>query len=220
MKLEVNCASLPAIQAAIELGKVELDPDNKPNAAKLLVLNSLIGGQDVEVVLGGGEPSFSVPETDDPRHQGYIVEARLEAENSPCWVSKVGTVVFDDEGGVIARGHNQPVLKGDFCTKLSVTSQEAMKILKAGERLDFCQAAHDVAVVVANASREQGGLKNRIWALTLEPCDNCANLLVLQEPKAVYYSLGVGRKRYYNSKGLGRLVEAEIPTYFVKMEDK
>lgn len=215
--MEIKCVNLDLMrdQLARE-GVIKLDRTNPPTQAKLAIARALgpvklVDASEIET------PKFEVPETDDSAHQQFIQIAREEAEKSTCWMNGSGALAVDDEGNVIARGHNHPVLSGKFCHDLPITFNEVRKLLKPGERLDFCQNIHDVVGTIAEAARDGRRIGGLRWYLSLEPCDNCANALVTVAPTAVYFSLGLDRARYYNSVGLQRLMMAEVPTYFVKM---
>lgn len=214
--IPVKCVNLDHLYAQLqEEGSIKVDANDPPSEAKLAILRSLGPVEFIE----GGElfvPSSDIPTTSDPYHQMFIEEAHREAARTTCWMHGAGSVVVDD-GNLVARGHNHPVLPGKFCEGLPVTFNEVKNLLKPGERLDFCQTLHDVASVITDAARFGRRIGGMTWYLNMEPCDNCANALIAVEPKAVYFSLGVGRARYYNSVGLERLIAARVPTFFVEM---
>lgn len=163
--------------------------------------------------------SLKLQTTNHPLARHYIEMARQEALKSTCWADQVGAVVVDQSDSspkIVAVGHNGPVVPGRFCAVLQSSPQEIRSLLESGERLNFCQAIHDVASIVARAAAGGLALKHKTWYLSLEPCDNCANLLVATEPQAVYFSHGSDRQTYYDSIGLQRLLQAQIPTYFVE----
>lgn len=209
----IECARLDRLRRRIE-HEGTLHLSSSISEAKLAIARSLgkVEVCSVEPLSGLGIQAVALPE-----HWEFMRQARQEAQKSDCWMGKVGTVVVDTEGQIVAQGHNHPVIPGKFCRDLGIDIEEVRKLLKPGERLDFCQNIHDVEGIVAEAARGSGGLRSKTWYLSLEPCDRCANHLVMVEPKAVYFSLGLGRERYYNSVGLERLVVAGVPTYFVCM---
>lgn len=162
--------------------------------------------------------SLEVQISEDPIAKHYMELARIEASKSTCWADQVGAVVVDqseEEHKIIATGHNGPVLVGRFCSVLESLPNEIRSLLEPGERLSFCQSIHDVAGIVARAAADGVALRRKNWYLSLEPCDNCANLLVVTKPEAVYFSQGSSRKNYYDSVGLQRLLQAQIPTFYV-----
>lgn len=219
MATEIKCANLDNLRQQIaEQGAVLLDKNNPPTLAKRVIANALGPVKLVEVTRRE-KSGLIVPSVNTEAHQVFMREAQEEAKKSPCWVDGVGTIVVDNQGKIVARGHNHPVIGGRSCKDLAIDVVSVRDLLEPGERLNFCQAIHDVTSIIAEAARDGRRLSGLDWYLSLEPCDNCANSLVMVEPRAVYFSLGVGRERYYNSVGLERLLAANIPTFFVEMSD-
>lgn len=217
--MEIRCANLDFFRQQLKNdGVIRLSSGVTYPEAKLAILKSLGPVEFADLV----EQPNQLPNiltTVNPIDRTLIYAARREAEKSPCWMGKVGCVVVNERAEIVTRGYNHPVTLGRNCEGLSVNSKDIMTLLKPGERLDFCQAIHDVEGVVAAAARDGLRLGGMNWYLSLEPCDRCANLLVETRPRGVYFSLGAGRERYYNSVGVERLVTAAVPTYFVEMMD-
>lgn len=218
--MEINCARLGFLQQqSIDEGVIRVGKDDPISPAKMAILKSLGPVEFVNEPLLVGQ-ILDILDVDDHIHQHFIDEARKEAKKSTCWMGGVGCVVVNDDGEIVTRGHNHAVLLGEFCQHLEIDIKKARTLLKTDERLDFCQAIHDVTGVIAKAAREGIKLGGCKWYLSLEPCDNCANSLVEVGAKEVYFSVGIGRERYYNSVGLARLVAAQIPTFFVMMKNE
>lgn len=216
--MEIKCANLDLMRRQVaQKGFLEVNAD--VSSAKLAIAQSLGPVQFVGSVKFPEQ--LNIPTTDLLSDQELIKQAREEAIKSTCWIGKVGCVVFTPKGGELVKisGHNHSVTPGKCCHDLEIDISEVQKLLIPGERLDFCQAIHDVADVVAKAASLGVSIKGGIWGLSLEPCDNCANLLVATEAKQVYFSLGVGRQRYYNSAGLQRLLTNNIPVFQVRMTE-
>ena len=212
----ITCANLEALRRELDdKGYIHISRNNPPTAAKLAIVRSL--GSVGFVDLPQDDILTKIPVVEDSIHCKFIVEALKEAELADCWVNKVGAVVAGDNYQEIARGHNYRVLEGSFCQDLDVDIAEVRGLILPGEKLDFCQAIHDVEGIVAKAARDGISIGGNVWYLSLEPCDRCANLLVAVEPKAVYFSYGLVSDRYVNSVGLERLMAAQIPTFFVRM---
>jgi len=220
MATEIKCAHLDNLRQQVATqGVVLLDKNHPPTLAKRAIANALGPVKLVEMT-AQKETGLVVPSVNKEAHQVFIREAQEEAKKSPCWVDGVGTIVVDDKGEIVTRGHNHPVVEGRSCKDLAIDVASVRGLLEPGERLSFCQAIHDVTSIIAKAARDGVRLSGLNWYLSLEPCDNCANSLVMVEPKAVYFSLGVGRERYYNSVGLERLQAAKIPTFFVEIPNE
>jgi|SRR3989344_16313 len=219
--VEIRCADLDRLKGELaETGRITINSKLLPSAAKLYIARALGPVDTISEMVLPDNP-LEIPTINDELYQNLIREARIEAENSPCWVTKVGCLILEGDQ-IIDRSHNRPVLKGSFCQGLEeqVKIEYVSALLEKGESLNFCQTIHDVEGAVARAARDGRSIGQKTWVLSLEPCDRCANALVVTEPKAVYFSLGIGRQRYYNSVGLERLVQAGIQTYFVEMPEE
>lgn len=216
--MEIKCENLDRIRKQLEeIGVIQINKNNSLTEAKLAIVQSL--GR-VEFVDGDETKTWlDIQETSDPKHQKFIREAREEANKSICWVTKVGCVVVNKDDQIITRDYNKPVLPGKHCDGLDINIDQIMSFLKPGERLDFCQTRHDVESAITQAAYDGFPLGHQRWYLSLEPCDRCANDLVGVKPEGVYFTAGVGRKKYYNSVGLERLLAAEVPVFFVRMPD-
>lgn len=208
MNKEFICANLDYLRR---------NPDEVPtdlSLAKQRIYLDLLEIQPLDHINSRTELQY----TSDLTHQGFIESARQEAMQSTCWADQVGTVVVDQDK-IIARGHNGPVVPGIFCQVLTRDPNEVRELLAPGEALYFCQGIHDVAVIIGRSASFGPTLISKKWYLSLEPCDNCANLLVVTRPEAVYFAEGERRRSYYNSRGVERLLMARIPTFYVTLDD-
>lgn len=212
---EIRCNNLSNLfQESETRGFITLDSKKPPNEAQLAIIASL--GK-VQYSEESDVKSLEVPVSNEAEDQYFIRQARAEAEKSPCWAGRVGSIVVDQEGKIVARGFNHPQVTENFCSQLNLDPNEVRNLLKVGEKLDFCQAIHDVADVITSAANRGFSIRKMRWYLSLEPCPECATLLIGVEPETVYFSVGIGRTRYYNSHGLERLAAASIPLKHVEI---
>jgi deoxycytidylate deaminase len=221
MKVEaadiVKCRSLAWLRQQInETGRLVLPPNTIK--AKIAIAEAM-----GPIVLADSfsTEKYFIPEVEDPYHQRLTGEAQKEAEKSKCWAGRVGCVVATDEGEIIDRNFNRPVVPGQECDTLPVDINLIRKMVLEGEMLNFCQTDHDVGGVVGDAGRVGRALGNLNWYLSLEPCEWCAGNLIRVGAKNVYFTTGViDRERYYSREGLLRLVKAGVPTFYVRMPEE
>lgn len=218
--LDISCAHLSLIKYQLATrGEVTIG-NNRPQIRARVAILEEIAGNKIRFVEEPTNFTQEIPEISDPIHQRRITMVRTVAQTAKCWWVQAGCMAVDDQGNVVAEGNSNPLLGESECSGLAMNPQDAMSLLEPGERLLFCSGVHDVENMVTDAARGNGGLGHKTHYLSLEPCDRCASILTRLEPKAVYFSLGIGRKKYYNSLGLEFLQLANIPTFFVRMPEE
>jgi deoxycytidylate deaminase len=218
--LDISCAHLGLIREQLATEGIVTIGNVRPVIPARRAILEEIAGDRIKFVDTKTDFTQDIPETADPIHQERITRARTVAETqSRCWWVKVGSVVYDQDGNIVTESSNNPLRTDSDCADIQLKPAEAMAKLnkETEERLLFCSGVHDVENTVTAAAVGTGGLGDKLWYLSLEPCDRCAGILTRLNPKGVYFSLGLGRKKFYNSLGLEFLMVSKIPTYFVRM---
>ncbi len=218
--LEVSCSHLDLLRSQfLNDGHITLNPNRQITRARKAILDAIAPGGLVRLKYPDSEDVLEIPTVDHPFHQRMIHLVREKGEESSCWWRKVGCAITDTVGNILDLTHNDPVGEGNFCKGLEIKNQEVIKLLTAGERLEFCHARHAEATMVSKAARAGVSIAQKNWYLSLEPCDHCANLIVGVDPVAVYIDFDLGTKKYYHSLGIEILLSAKIPTYLVRMPE-
>ncbi len=225
-QIDVSCAHLDLMrQQLAETGQVTVTSSRPITPARRAIVESIAGNK---IVFRGADHNFSfdVPRVEDPLSVSLMESARKEADNSPCWLRKVGCVLTDRRNRVVSKTHNRPTLEGEFCQTLDLSPVDVMKLLGKDasgepERLNFCQGIHAEELALVLGNRPGRSALGKHWVLSLESCDRCAGQIIHSQPLSFSFSnpkRGQGGSQvYYNSLGLERLLMANVPVRYVSM---
>ncbi len=219
--LDVSCIDLDGLRAQMRDSGLVVVSDARPlTEARRAILRTIAPDGSVKIETPPPGFSINIPVVDDPFSRRLIEEARAEAGLSSCMWRQVGCVLADPvTQEIIERTHNDPVGEGRFCRDLGVDIQDLLKLLRPGERLEFCHARHAENAMAGRIIEKRLDPRSMVIAVSVDPCDHCANFIAGVKPQAVYVDLNPARN-YYNDLGFRILQDAKIPTFFVRMAGK
>jgi dCMP deaminase len=110
------------------------------------------------------------------RDKVYMEIALVVAQLSTCHRQKVGAILVDPKGRVLALGYNGAPRGVQHCLDRNCLRKEQK--IESGTRLEVCRAVHGEMNAIINAAQRAHLVDNMTLYCTLKPCRMCLSAII------------------------------------------
>jgi dCMP deaminase len=114
-------------------------------------------------------------------HETWMTVALVVAQRATCARRRVGAVICDERGHIMATGYNGPAAGHPHCTETPCLGH----LGQTGRDLDLCEAVHAEQNALAQCPDIHRA--HRLYCTTA-PCMSCMKLLLNTPIQAIYYA--------------------------------